>query len=109
MGAKAEAELRFQRASGDRVVADLGGTAANTTPTELEWLKFLAGCFSRRIDKSVFVTTGRLTSEQRREAGEANVLVVEGQEEVARIASLHGIVQFDLFEGAEESDEAEEE
>ena len=34
MGAKAEAELRFQRASRDRVVADLGGTAAKRLPRQ---------------------------------------------------------------------------
>ncbi len=71
--------------------------AANTAPTNEEWLKFLAGCFARRLDAAVFVTTGRLTSEQRREAGEARVIIIEGREEVARIAKTHGIEEFELF------------
>jgi hypothetical protein len=67
-------------------------------PAEREWLKFLAGCFSRRLDAAVFVTTGRLTGEQRREAQEARVIVVEGREEVSRLAAQHGIERFDLFD-----------
>jgi hypothetical protein len=58
----------------------------NSTPTEKEWLKFMAGCFVRHIDKAIFITTGRLTSEQRREAGEAKITVIEGIEELNRIA-----------------------
>lgn len=67
-------------------------------PTQVEWLKFLAGCFARRVDCSIFITTGRLTSEQMREAGEANVIVVVGREEVSRLAKVHGLRQFDLFD-----------
>lgn len=70
----------------------------NNAPTEREWLKFLAGCFSRRLDAAVFVTTGKLTGEQRREAQEARVVVIEGRDEVTRLASQHGIDQFDLFD-----------
>jgi hypothetical protein len=58
----------------------------NTTPTQIEWLKFLAGCFARHIDKAIFVTTGHLSSEQRREAGEAKITVIEGIDELNRIA-----------------------
>lgn len=72
--------------------------ATNSAPTNEEWLKFLAGCFARRLDSAIFVTTGRLTSEQRREAGEARVVVIEGREEITRIAQLYGIEQFDLFD-----------
>lgn len=50
----------------------------NNAPTEREWLKFLAGCFSRRLDAAVFATTGKLTGEQRREAQEARVIVYRG-------------------------------
>lgn len=71
--------------------------ASNTAPTKEEWLKFLAGCFSRRLDSAIFVTTGRLSSEQRREAGEARVTVIEGCEEITRIAKIYGIEQFELF------------
>ena len=72
--------------------------SANNAPTEREWLKFLAGCFSRRLDAAVFVTTGKLTGEQRREAQEARVIVIEGRDEVTRLAAQHGISRFELFE-----------
>ena len=48
---------------------------ASSAPSEREWLKFLAECFARRLDRTVFITTGRLTGEQRREAGEANIVL----------------------------------
>lgn len=63
----------------------------NIAPAEKEWLKFLSGCFARRIDKAVFITTGRLTGEQRREAGEAKIVVIEGKVEIERIAHRFGI------------------
>ncbi len=71
---------------------------ATNAPTNEEWLKFLAGCFARRLHSAVFVTTGRLTGEQRREAQEAKVIVIEGREEVDRIAIRHGLELFDLSE-----------
>jgi len=71
---------------------------AGNAPIEREWLKFLAGCFSRRLDAAIFVTTGRLTGEQRREAQEARVVVVEGRDEVSRLAAQHGIEGFELFD-----------
>ncbi len=70
----------------------------NAAPSQVEWLKFLAGCFARQIDYAVFITSGRLTSEQRREAGEARVVVIEGRKEISRTASLHGLKEFELFE-----------
>ena len=70
----------------------------NNAPTEREWLKFLAGCFSRRLDAAVFATTGKLTGEQRREAQEARVIVIEGRDEVTRLASQHGVPSFELFD-----------
>jgi hypothetical protein len=72
--------------------------APDSAPAQVEWLKFLAGCFARRVNKAVFITTGRLTSEQRREANEAKVLVIEGRDEVHRIASKYGIAKFDMFD-----------
>jgi len=69
-----------------------------TAPSALEWFKFLAGCFARRVDQAVFITTGRLTSEQRREVGEARVVAIEGREEITRIASLYSIERFELFD-----------
>lgn len=71
---------------------------ASNAPTEREWLKFLAGCFARRLDAAVFVTTGRLTGEQRREAQEARVIVIEGRDEVSRLAAQHSVERFELFD-----------
>jgi len=67
----------------------------SSSPTEKEWLKFLAGCFVRQIDKAVFITTGRLTSEQRREAGEGKVMIIEGVDELKRIAKEYN---YELYE-----------
>lgn len=72
--------------------------AVTNAPTEVEWLKFLAGCFARRIDRALFLTSGRLTSEQHREAGEARVIVVEGRDEITRVAREYGIRPFELFD-----------
>jgi hypothetical protein len=72
--------------------------APSNAPTEKEWLKFLAGCFARRLEAAVFITTGRLTGEQRREAQEARVVVIEGRDEILRLASIHGLERFELFE-----------
>lgn len=72
--------------------------AAKSAPTQLEWLKFLSGCFARRVETAVFITTGKLTGEQRREAQEARITIIAGQEEVSRLANLHNIGKFDLFE-----------
>lgn len=69
----------------------------SNAPTDEEWLKFLSGCFARRLDAAMFVTTGRLTGEQRRVAQEARVIVVEGRDEVTRLAKLHDLAPFGLF------------
>ncbi len=71
---------------------------ANNAPTQTEWLKFLAGCFARGVGSAIFVTTGRLTGEQRREAQEAGVTVVEGPDELRRLAELHRMEPFDIEE-----------
>lgn len=67
-------------------------------PTSTEWLKFLSGCFARRVDTAIFVTTGQLTAEQRREAQEARIVVIEGRDEITRIAELHNVAKFKLFD-----------
>lgn len=67
------------------------------SPTQLEWLKFLSGCFARRVDLAIFITTGRLSSEQYREARESNVIVIQGEEEITRMAKLQKLKRFDLF------------
>lgn len=77
--------------------------APTNAPSQLEWLKFLAGCFSRRVDTGVFVTSGKLLADQRREAGEAQVIVIEGKEEISRISGLYGIGAFDLFATSEDT------
>jgi hypothetical protein len=78
----------------------------NGAPTQQEWLSFLAGCFARRVDHAIFVTSGRLRPEQRREAGEAKVVVLAGRDEIARIGEQHQVARFDLFEDSPESDES---
>jgi hypothetical protein len=72
--------------------------AAKSAPTQIEWLKFLSGCFARRVESAIFITTGKLTSEQRREAQEARITIIEGREEISRLSKLHKIGKFDLFE-----------
>jgi hypothetical protein len=81
---------------------------ANMAPSQLEWLKFLAGCHARRVDLTILVTSGRLTSEQRREAGEAKMVVIEGREEITRIARLHQLEAFELFEENSDQDSGED-
>jgi len=68
-----------------------------SAPTKEEWLKFLAGCFVRHIEEVIFITTGKLTSEQRREAGEAKITVIEGIDELNRIAKLYNYKTFDEY------------
>lgn len=68
---------------------------ADSTPTDLEWTKFLAGAFRRRVSTAIFITTGRLRDWQRDAANEAGVLVIEGRSEVDRISDLYGIEPFD--------------
>jgi hypothetical protein len=68
-----------------------------SAPTKDEWSKFLAGCFVRHIDEAIFITTGKLNSEQRREAGEAKITVIEGIEELNRIAKLYKYKSYDEY------------
>lgn len=66
-------------------------------PSETEWLKFLSGCFSHRVDLAVFITTGSMSGEQMRQAREANVLVIQGIEEVKRVSKQYKTDEFELF------------
>ncbi len=66
----------------------------SNAPTEIEWLKFLSGCFARRVNRAMFITTGRLTGEQHREAIEASVIVLAGREEVNRICEQYSVEPF---------------
>jgi hypothetical protein len=70
----------------------------NHAPQQVEWLKFLAGCFARRVDEAIFITTGRLTGEQRRESQEAGVVVIEGLAEIHRIAKQFSVKPFTLVD-----------
>ncbi|MBE4579694.1 hypothetical protein BOO30_19230 [Vibrio navarrensis] len=69
----------------------------NSTPTQTEWLKFLSGCFARRVSHAIFITTGRLSSAQYREAREANVLVIQGVKEIKECAKKYNLEKFELF------------
>jgi hypothetical protein len=52
----------------------------NNCPSDEEWVKFLAGCFTRRVTKAIFITTGRLNSNQLREVTESGIItVISGQ------------------------------
>jgi hypothetical protein len=62
----------------------------DSAPTDAEWLKFMAGCFARRVQLGMFVTTGGLNANQRREAAEAGVVVIE-REELDRLAAQIGL------------------
>ena len=64
---------------------------STAAPSSREWLKFLAGAFVRRIGTAIFITTGRLSGEQRREAGEAGVIVIEGSESIRDFCSTYEI------------------
>jgi len=67
-------------------------------PLDSEWLKFMSGCFARRVNLGLFITTGRLTGEQHREAIEAQVVVIAGREEVNRICAQFDLEPFSDFE-----------
>lgn len=73
----------------------------NNQPTENEWHKFLAGCFVRRVHKAVFVTSGSLNSNQRREAGEGNIVVIQGRSEINRFAQQYSLQPFILYDETE--------
>lgn len=69
----------------------------NSTPTQMEWLKFLSGCFARRVSHAIFITTGRLSSSQYREAREANVLVIQGKSSISEFSKKYKLEKFELF------------
>lgn len=69
---------------------------ATRAPSSEEWCKFLAGCFARQIDLGIFVTTGCLSGEQRREASEAGIIVIAGVDEIARVADQYGYARFEV-------------
>jgi hypothetical protein len=72
-------------------------------PSDDEWRKFLAGCYTRRVDLAIFVTTGCLTGEQRREATEAGIIVIAGVGEVTRVADRYGYSRFEVQATAQAS------
>lgn len=60
-------------------------------PAELEWLRFLAGCFVRGIAEALFITTGRLSADQLREAAEGRIQVIGGRAEITRLAKKYNL------------------
>lgn len=78
--------------------------AAQNAPAEKEWLKFMAGCFTRRVERGIFVTTGRLTGGQRREAAEAQLVIIEGYEELNRLAAQVGLEPFNTPDASADDD-----
>lgn len=72
--------------------------SSSAYPTEMEWLKFLAGCFMRRVDIAIFITTGKLSAEQARQAQEAKVEVIQGIDEINRHAKRLKLPSFLLDE-----------
>lgn len=64
-------------------------------PYDEEWDRFFAGCFTRKIDLAIFVTTGCLTGAQRREASEAGVVVIAGHAEIAHLADKYSYARFE--------------
>lgn len=72
--------------------------AEEATLAKMEWFQFLAGCYARRVNSSIFVTTGRMNGKQRREAAEAQVVVIEGSAELSRLAKQFGITSFDEWD-----------
>lgn len=70
---------------------------AKATPNTEEWLKFLAGCFTRRVRNAIFITTGQLTGNQYREAQEAQIItVIDGVSKINRLAVKHGLSEFTI-------------
>jgi len=67
-------------------------------PTNRDWDKFLAGCFLRNVDKSIFITTGMIQSNQSREAQEAGVTTIVGLNEINRLANQYSIPNFIIHE-----------
>jgi hypothetical protein len=84
------------RRSPDKIGVQVKLHDPTRAPSDEEWRKFLAGCFTRRIDLAIFVTTGYLTGEQRREASEAGVIVIAGVAEIARVADRYGYSRFEV-------------
>lgn len=68
--------------------------AFKQSPSESEWLMFLAGCFTRRITKALFITTGRLTANQHREVSESGLVTVIAGEQLKRLCAEHGMEPF---------------
>lgn len=93
--------LRHEQGQPNVVGVQVKLHSEQNAPSEKEWLKFLAGCFARRVNLGIFVTTGRLTGGQRREAAEAQVAIIEGYEELNRLAGHVGVAPFDAPEGEE--------
>lgn len=72
--------------------------APKQTPSDAEWISFLAGCFTRNLTKALFITTGRLTSNQLREVSESGrITILSGSAQISRLASKHNLAPFELL------------
>jgi hypothetical protein len=67
---------------------------ADRCPSDEEWSQFLAGCPLRRSDRMIFITTGRVSAVQQREAQDAGIVVMAGEDTLKRVASLYGLAPF---------------
>ncbi len=68
-----------------------------STPSDAEWNKFLAGCYLRNVVRALFVTTGSLNGKQHREASQSMIHVLEGREQITRVALQYGITDFQHY------------
>ena len=66
----------------------------NNCPSDEEWVKFLAGCFTRRVTRAIFITTGRLNSNQLREVNESGIITVISGQNISSYFEKFGIPDF---------------
>lgn len=59
---------------------------ADTFLSQDVWRQFLAESFICRLDHAIFITTGRISPAQWKEATQARVTIIEGVEQLQRIA-----------------------
>ena len=74
-----------------RLGAQVKFHAVTNAPDELEWLRFLAGCYVQGITEALFITTGKLSADQLRDAGEARIHIIQGRDEITKQALLYGL------------------
>jgi hypothetical protein len=65
-------------------------------PNDVEWTSFLAGCFTRGVNKAYFISTGRLSSNQLREVSECRQVTVLCGKELRRLAAKYSLPTFEI-------------